>query len=115
MALSPKHRYLIGFNATGDLGPFTIYTSRKQGTVWFLRPLTEDKWCFRRKHYQNRFTFAAQAWRLLTPEKRNAWNQACRRAHLYLCGYALWVSWQVKRDRPTIRTIERQSGVQLLP
>jgi hypothetical protein len=115
MALAPKNRYLIGFNPTGDLGPFTIYTSRRAGTVWFLKPRGKKFMCFRRTHYQNRFKFAGQAWRTLTQETRNAWNLACRRAYLYLHGYALWTWWQLRRDRPAIRTIERQSGVRLLP
>lgn len=114
MALSPKHRYLIGFNATGDLGPFTIYTSRTHGTVWFLKPKGRKFWCFKRIHYQNRFKFAAKAWRTLPQGTRDAWNLACRRARLYLHGYALWTWWQLRRDRPAVRTIERQSRVTLL-
>lgn len=114
MALTPNKRYLIGFNATGDLGPFVIYTSRKQGTVWFTKPIMDDGACYRRRHYRNRFRCAALAWRALTQEKRDAWNLACRRAYLYLSGYALWTWWQLKRDRPALRTIERQSGVSLV-
>lgn len=114
MSLSPKHRYLIGFAATGNLGPFVVYTSRRQGTVWYVKPKEGKFFCWKRTHQRNRFRHAAMAWKSLPQEERNAWNLACRLARLYLCGYALYTWWQTKRDRPALRTIERQSGITLV-
>ncbi|KKM73184.1 hypothetical protein LCGC14_1412940 [marine sediment metagenome] len=39
---------------------------------------------------------------------------AARRAGLSVTGYNLWVWWQLKRDRTTLATIERNSGVTLI-
>lgn len=114
MALAPRNRYLIGFNATGDLGPFTIYTSRTKRTVWFRKSPPTSPPSIRQLHYRNRFRCAAAAWRALPQGDRDAWNLACQRAGLYLCGYALWLWWQIRRDRPALRTVERLSRVSLL-
>jgi len=113
MFVSKKTRSLIGFNPTGDLGPFTIYTSKRMGTVWFTKSPPLEPASERQTHYRNRFRFAARAWKLLTPDERENWNEACRRCHLYMCGYCLFVWYQLKRDRPTLATIERIAGISL--
>lgn len=105
---------LLGFNATGDLGPLTAYTSRRHGTVWFLKAPPLEPPSLSQIWQRNRFRDAAEAWRNLTNDQRNRWHDACRRARLYLNGYTLWIVWQLLRDRATISTIERQSGVTLL-
>lgn len=106
---------LIGMNPTGDLGYLTCYTSRRAGTVWFPKapPLTPPTAWQRRN--RNRFRLAAQAWRNLDEEIRQNWALAARRARLYVTGYNLWVWWQLRRQLPQLRTIERQSGINLLP
>ena len=114
MNIQPKLMALMGMNPTGDLGPFTIYTSRRAGTVWFTKapPLSPPS-VFQIRQ-RNAFRLAAEAWRALTPTRRAAWHQAARRARLYLHGYNLWVWWQTIRDRRTLATIERLSNTPLL-
>lgn len=110
-----KHGTLkfVGIAPTGDLGPLTCYTSRRAGTVWFLKsPPTTPATGWQRRQ-RNRFRLAAQAWRALDEDTRNRWAAACRRAGLYLSGYNLWIWWQLRRQRAALRTIERQSGVSL--
>jgi len=104
---------LLGMNPTGDLGPLTVYTSRRYGTVWYtksppLTPATE-----RQLIQRNRFRCAAYAWQALTPEQRHDWKLAARRARLVIYGYQLWVWWQTKRDRGALATIERIAEVSL--
>lgn len=106
---------LLGFNATGDLGPFTAYTSTRHGTVWFYKsPPLKPPSRFQIRQ-RDRFRLAAEGWRSLTDEERSRWDLACRLAGLYLSGYNLWIFWQLVQSRPHMRTIERQSGVTLLP
>jgi len=106
---------LIGFSPTGDLGPLTAYTSTRAGTVWFTKsPPTKPASDWQRRQ-RDRFTLAARAWRALTDANRRRWNRAAQLARLYIHGYNLWIWWQLKRHRPTLRTIERQSGVTLIP
>ncbi len=105
---------LLGFGATGDLGPLTAYTSRRAGTVWFTKapPLEPPSEWQRRQ--RDRFRLAATAWRALDEISRQRWHRACRLAGLYIHGYNLWIWWQLVRHRPTLATIERQSGVSLI-
>lgn len=114
MNLHPKMKALIGMNPTGDLGPFTIYTSRRAGVVWFIKapPLTPPT-VFQIRQ-RNAFRLAAEAWRAMLPTRRAAWHQAARRARLYLNGYTLWIWWHTKRDRAALATIERISRTPLL-
>lgn len=104
---------LIGFNPTGDLGALTAYTSRRHGTVWFVKspPLTPPtRW---QLHQRDRFRLAAQAWRNLDETQRHTWHRAARLARLLVNGYTLWIWWQLLRDTAGLSTIERQSGIQL--
>jgi len=105
---------LLGFNATGDLGPLTAYTSRRHGTVWFTKaPPLEPASDWQRKQ-RDRFRLAALAWSKLDEDTRDRWHRACRLAGLYVHGYNLWMYWQLVRNRATIATIERHSGVALI-
>jgi len=61
------------------------------------------------------FRYAAMAWRGLTPELRARWQLAATRAHLKITGYNLWTYYQVTQDLAPIHTIERLSGLQLIP
>lgn len=114
MFVSPKGRAFLGFNPTGDLGPFTIYTSRRAGTVWFIKAPPLKPPSIRQIRQRDRFKLAAEAWRALPATKRATWNKAVKLTRLYLGGYQLFLHWQLKRDRSTIVTIERQSGLTLL-
>ena len=105
---------LLGFNATGDLGHLTAYTSRRAGTVWFpksppLKPPSDHQ-----LRQMDRFRFAAQAWRAESETTRQTWHNAARRARLMVNGYTLYVWYQLTRDRPALRTIEHQSACTLL-
>ena len=104
----------LGFNATGDLGPLTAYTSRRHGTVWFPKSPPLEPASAWQIHHRDRFRLAAQAWRLLDDTIRQDWARAARRARLYISGYNLWVFFQLTRDVRKLRTIERQSGQRLL-
>lgn len=114
MRISRATLQLIGLNPTGDLGPYTAYTSRRHGTVWFIKapPLTPPSpWQIKQR---DRFRLAAQAWRNLDEVERNTWHRAARLARLLVNGYTLWVWWQLVRSRAGLSTIERQSGVTLI-
>jgi hypothetical protein len=46
--------------------------------------------------------------------QRRNWEQAAKKAGLKITGYNLFTYWQLTHDRPTIRTVERQSGIPLV-
>jgi len=114
MHIKPKIMALMGMNPTGDLGPLTVYTSRRAGIVWFPKspPLTPPT--PRQLTQRNRFRCAARAWRALDEATREDWHEACTGAALDIHGYNLWIFWQITRDNQTIATIERISRITLI-
>ena len=55
-------------------------------------------------------------WKALQPTERSNWETACRRLSMPLTGYNLFVYWRTAAQSTLeINTIERQSGVSLLP
>jgi len=111
----PHARPLLGLSQTGDLGPFTIYTSKRRKPVWFTKSPPTKPPSRLQSHQRNLFRMAAKAWQQQSPSTRAKWMLAARRAKLYVNGYTLFVYYQLKRDRPAIATIERLTNLQLLP
>ncbi len=105
----------MGFGQTGDLGPFTIYTTRRRRCVWFIKAPPLKPPSALQVYQRNRFRMAAKAWRKLTIVNRRAWRAAAATASLGVTGYNLFIFWQLRRDRAAIATIERRSNVTLIP
>lgn len=105
---------LLGFNPTGDLGPLTAYTSQRSKAVWFPKTNPLSPPSPMQQKMRNLYRLYAAAWRALSPTERNAWSTAARQAALRITGFNLWVWYQRFQDTPTIRTIERISGITLI-
>jgi len=102
-----------GFRPTGDLGPLTAYTTRRNKTTWFLKsPPTKAPSVYQRRQ-RGRFITIAHLWQQMPPPDRALWLTAAKKANLYLTGYTLWLWFWFHRDRPTIRTIERRTSITL--
>jgi len=104
----------LGWNVTGDMGPWTFYTDAQRNIVWFARVPALNPASATQATMRLRWTLAAAAWRMQTPATRNNWELASKRAHLRITGYDLWVHWITVQDRPTILTVGRQAGITLL-
>jgi len=107
-------RYL-GWNTQGDLGPWTFYTSKRKGLVWFIKAPPLEPPSPMQIHQRNKFRLVAATWRSLSAEQRNNWSLAARRAHLQITGYNLFTYYLTRNDPAVVRTIEQQSRVDLLP
>ncbi len=104
----------LGLSVTGDLGPLTIYTSRRRRIVMFDKAPPLVPQTIRQLIMRDRWRAAAQAWQAQTDEDREQWRRAARLANLSLPGYQIWIFANTKPNtRGMIRTIERQSGVTL--
>ncbi len=115
MWIPTNKRQLLGFSQTGDLGPFTVYTSVARSPVWFQKSPPQKPPSRLQIRQRLRFTLAAEAWRNLPATTRQTWKAAAAAAGLYLSGYNLWIFWQIRRDDSIIRTIEHQSKLSLIP
>jgi len=106
---------LLGFNATGDLGPWTLYTSARHQIVFYPRVPNLNPPSPLQQIMRHRFTAAASLWQMKTPAERQTWETASKQASLKITGYNLWTYYVLTNDQSTIRTIEHQTQTSLLP
>lgn len=107
-------RYL-GFNTQGDLGPWTFYTSKRKGLVFFQKAPPLEPPSRKQIHQRNKFRLAGMIWRSLSAEQRRSWNQAAQLAHLQITGYNLFTYYITKNDSAVVETVERLSKRDLIP
>lgn len=105
----------LGLNTQGDLGPWTFYTSKRRGLVFFQKAPPLEPPSPKQIHQRNKFRLAGMVWRSLRPEQREAWGTAAKRARLQITGYNLFVYYLTRNDAPVVRTVERLAGVDLIP
>lgn len=108
----------LGFAAQGDLGPWTMYSSKnfgRPGIVIFAKAWLKDATSPRQKAHRDRIRAAAQAWKSLTAQQRTNWEACTKKLSLRLTGYNLFTHYHMKGDTSNIETLERQSGLELLP
>ena len=117
MALLPSSTILnfLGFHPSGDLGPLTMYTSRRNKMVAYLKSPPKEPPTYYQIRQRNRFRLAGAAWTALPPATRQEWNTAANRTGAAITGYNLFTYYQLTHDRAAILTIEHQTGTQLIP
>lgn len=64
---------------------------------------------------RNSIRLAAYTWRSLSPERQADWERVSKLAHLQITGYNLFVFWTLKKDDAAIHTLERITGIDLIP
>lgn len=104
-----------GWHCTGDIGPWTAYTTRTARLVLFprsppLNPPTAWQLAGRQK-----FRDVAIAWHDLSKHKRANWRKIARRASLSIGGYSLFTFWTITKRTDLIQTLERQTNIYVLP
>lgn len=117
MALIPGSPLItiLGFRPTGDLGPLTIYTAANGTIVAYLKAPPKEPPTYYQQRQRNRFRLCGWLWDQLAQEKRDQWNLAAARTNAAIHGYGLFTYWQMTKDLPPIRTIERQTFTRLVP
>ena len=116
MVKTPKPRLFNfwGFNTQGDFGPYTFYTSARGKLVFFLRAPPKQAPSVWQLNQRARWKAIADLWSSTTADVRSNWEAATQQLNLNLTGYNLFIWYHCHRDRDTIRTIERQTGITLL-
>lgn len=99
----------------GDLGPFTFYTSKRKGLVWFLKAPPKKPPTASQVHQRNKYRIAAECWNALTQQQRRNWTRAAHDANLSITGYNFFIFYITKGTESYVQTIERQTGIVLLP
>lgn len=112
--INPLLRYL-GMRPTGDLGPLTIYTNRRGRMTAFPKSPPLVPASLAQRAQRNRFRAIGTLWQTTTMEERHAWQAIADRASLYCTGFNLYLFYHVTRNESAIRTLERQTGITVLP
>lgn len=117
MLLAPKTKMLnlLGFGPTGDLGPLTGYTSKRGKPVFFLKAPPKTPPTTWQKIQRNKFRLVSYLWDRLPGGQQLDWLKAAKAAKLNITGYNLFLWYQQTHDDAVIHTVERQSGITLLP
>ena len=105
----------LGFRTQGDLGPWTFYTSKRHGLVWFAKSPPLEPPSDLQTHRRNQFRLIASVWRTLSRDQKNRWKTLAARARLQITYYDLFVYYIKTNDRACIRTLENQTKVTVLP
>jgi len=110
---TPSLLKFLGLNTQGDLGPWTFYTSKDKGLVWYPKapPLTPASYL--QSVQRNKWRLCARLWASYTQDQRDAWLQAALRARLWIGGYNLFVYVVTKPDTSVLPAIERASDIDL--
>ena len=106
---------LLGFRPTGDLGPLTIYTNKRGLIVAYPKAPPDKPPTYFQIRQRNRFRLCGQMWSRLPPASRNEWNRAAEKCGAAICGYTLFVWYQLIHDNQALQTISRQVFVKLPP
>lgn len=106
--------HIFGLVAWGDIAELTMYKSKRGKVVVFHKSYPEGPPSDNQAHWRTRFANASTAWLNLSLATKQKWETVTKRLSLSMTGYDLFLSWQLAPDLPTMRTLERQSGITLL-
>ena len=88
----------LGFYPHGDLGNFTVYTTKRRKVVRFLRapPTTPPSWLQRR--VRNAWIAAAAEWSTMSGPQYTWWQQVAALNHLRITAYNLFIHCRTAND-----------------
>ena len=110
---TPTYGNILGFNPTGDFGPFTIYTAKNGKPVWYIKAPPTAPPTARQRYVRERIAQHAAFWNTQSTEFKALWELASKRARLRMNGYGLFQWWLWHSDRKKLDTIQQQSDVTL--
>jgi hypothetical protein len=104
---------LVAWSCTGDLGPWSFYTSRRRKIVFYPRSPALSPASPIQTVIRDRWRMATQAWKAMDRTLQSNWETATRALSLGLNGYALHVYWYTTGDTRSLQSIQRMSGIDL--
>jgi len=101
----------LGILIQGDIGPITMYRSKRGKLVAFAKaPPTEPASPLQRV-YRGRWRSIAALWSGLPAATKAAWRQLALQAHLRITGYNLYMYVALTGDDATLETLVRTTGI----
>jgi len=103
-----------GWNPTGDFGPLTVYTAKNKKPVMFLKAPPTKPATHRQRFIRDRMGYIGRFWSTLPKDIKDKWERASKLARLRMTGYNLFQWWHWHYNREVLKTIERQTKIQLI-
>jgi len=104
---------MSNLGVSGDIGGMTFYNSAQGKVIAFPAAPPKEPPSSAQLVMRQRWRLAMKTWSNLSAQQRQTWRQAVTGAGLKISAVNLWLWYQLYRDRATMATIERQSGVTL--
>lgn len=105
---------LYSFSIQGDVAGFTTYTTRRGKAVMFPQAPPKQPPSPNQLHTRGIFSAAVWAWRSLSDERREAWQQAAHSGRAQMTGYNLLVQMITAQRTDYVNTIQRRAGIPLI-
>lgn len=109
--IPPSIWQFIGVLTNGDLGPYTFYTNSRKRLVVFLKTWPKDPATYNQTVNRDRWRHASVRWKSLEESTKLAWSQLALRGNCNVSGYNLFIHYIVGKGPLTIRTLERNTGI----
>lgn len=102
---------LLGLNASGDIGDYTVYVDRYQRFVVFPRSPPECPATPNQLRQRARFRWVMEQWAAEPLQVRLAWSLLSDRTDLHLLGHNTYMHFAFSQDQYALDTLIMQSGV----
>lgn len=112
---APELWHMMGLRPTGDIGPFTFYTSKRNQFVFFPKAPPLNPPSYLQTVQRNRFRLCAKVWQNLPELERLNWERVTKLAKLTINGYNLFVWYQLRNGESTCRAFADRYKIQLFP
>lgn len=104
---------LLGVSVSGDLGPLTIYQTKRGKTVAFPKAPPKCPPTPAQNSQRYRFRKAIENWQLLSDAQQHAYEHVVSVLSICMTGVNLWIHFSLMREPASLRTLERQSDTLL--
>lgn len=112
--IPPSIFQFLGVNTTGDVGPFTMYTSHRKRLVVFLKTWPKDPATYHQGLNRDRWRQAAFRWSTLSTSTKDDWAKLSRRANCTVTGYNLFMFYILDKGQAAIETLQRNTGIDVI-
>ena len=107
--------HLLGTWVGGDLGDFTLYTTRRRKLVWYPRAPPSSPPTVAQRRQRDRFTLAVQRWRALAASEHAQWESLALQLGLVATGHNLYLHLALNFDAQAWEVAVLKTRTLLLP
>lgn len=107
----PLDPSLLGMHTSGDLGPLTIYQTKRGKIVAFPKAPPKCPPTPAQNTQRYRFRTAIANWKLLSDSQRLSYEQVTLRLSLCMTGLNLWIHVSIVHDFNLLDTLQHQTGI----